>query len=290
MEENGLDKKAMWEMLAGMSLREERETDFRDEEGMLTCGVCGEKREEMKVVGDGDETFLVKFGRACACEREAIERKKTEDAVRKEQAVVAKLRRASLMDERMSGIRFSKTTVIPKNEKVVNIARRYVAKWGEVFKANQGLMFYGKAGSGKTHLAACIANELLDRGVSVVMTSCSRLADMVLHSDESEAEILGRLNIARLLILDDLGAERNSEYISERVYNIIDARYRSCKPLIVTTNVGIEEFSRDTDATRSRIYSRIKEMCYPVEVNGLEWRAYAANERKKLMDEILGGE
>ena len=122
------------------------------------------------------------------------------------------------------------------------------------------------------------------------MTSCTRLADMVLHSDESEADILRRVNSARLLILDDLGAERNTDYSTERIYNIIDARYRACKPLIVTTNRSLDTFTDDADETRGRIYSRIKEMCYPVEVNGIEWRGYSANERKKFMDKLLGEE
>ena len=290
MEERGLNKRAMWEALAEMSKREEREGDYRDENGLLTCGVCGEYREEVKTVGDEDGTFSITFGRECACERAEREKRERAEAEYKERALIAKLRKASLMDARLAKSRFSSAKVVQRNEQSVRLAKRYAAKWDEVYKANQGLMFYGEAGSGKTFLAACIANELLDRGVPVVMTSCSRLADMVLHSEESEAEILRKVNTARLLILDDLGSERNTEYAAERVYNIIDARYRACKPLIVTTNIGIEEFERDNDATRSRIYSRIKEMCYPVEVNGIEWRVYSAKERRKLMGRILGDE
>ena len=75
-----------------------------------------------------------------------------------------------------------------------------------------------------------------------------------------------------MLIIDDLGAERNSEYMQETVFNIIDARYRSGLPFIITTNLSIDELMSTDNIAQKRIYDRILERCYPVKVDGTSRR------------------
>ena len=67
-----------------------------------------------------------------------------------------------------------------------------------------------------------------------------------------------------LLVIDDLGSERDTPYASDLVYQIIDARYRSGKPLIVTTNLTLEELENPGSRDRERIYQRVLERCTPV--------------------------
>lgn len=81
-----------------------------------------------------------------------------------------------------------------------------------------------------------------------------------------------------LLIIDDLGAERSSEYALENVFSVIDRRYRSRRPLIVTTNLPLPRIKTETDIEKRRIYDRILEMCIPLKVDGeSRWEAIVVN-------------
>ena len=92
-------------------------------------------------------------------------------------------------------------------------------------------------GTGKSYLAACIANALMEQEISVRMTNFSAILNDLTASFEGRNEYIERLCRFPLLILDDFGMERGTEYGLEQVYNVIDSRYRSRKPLIVTTNL-----------------------------------------------------
>ena len=283
----GFNKEALCEMLARASRPNETEGDFRDENGLLVCGVCGEKKERIATVCDMGTDIRFVVGCECACMKKKREEREAAAKAKKEREAIEKLRKLSLMDKRLEGTRFSTSVITKDNERPIKIAKRYVDKWDEVLKSNQGLLLWGSVGTGKSHIAACIANELLDKGVSVMMTSCIRLTDMILHSDEAEEDILRRMNMAKLLILDDFGTERGTEYSMERIYSIIDSRYRSCLPLIVTTNMSIDDMSEPKDTKLSRICDRIMEMCYPIEVNDVEWRKEIASNRRERIRAML---
>ena len=98
-----------------------------------------------------------------------------------------------------------------------------------------------------------------------------------------------RFNAAKLLIIDDLGTERNTDYGLEKVYNIIDSRYLSGKPLILTTNLSLQEMRETTDIRYRKVYDRIFEMCYPVQVIGKSWRMNQAADRFDNMKALLEG-
>lgn len=290
MEEiKSLDVKAMCEMLASASRPQERAGDVRDENGILLCGVCGKPREREMTVKNGDEELTVVVGTECDCMREERERRKREEAERKDREAIIKLRRLSMMDKRLSEATFDNTTITKENERVVGMAMRYVDKFDRMMEVNQGLLLWGKPGTGKSHLAACIANALLDKGVPVVMTSCIRLMDEMFNSDEAEGSILSRINTAKLLILDDLGAERGTEYAMEKVYDIIDARYRACKPMVITTNLTLDQLKTEPDSAKGRVYSRVLEICHPIRVECEEWRLKIARDRYQETKRILEG-
>ena len=92
--------------------------------------------------------------------------------------------------------------------------------------------------------------------------------------------------MATLLIIDDLGAERGTEYAVENVFNVIDRRYRSGKPLIITTNLHLSMLTNEQSLDKKRIYDRILELCIPVCVNGASKRTATAKEKMKEMQEI----
>lgn len=89
-------------------------------------------------------------------------------------------------------------------------------------------------------------------------------------------------------MLDDLGAERRSEYAQEQVFNVIDGRYRSGLPLIVTTNLGIDKIKKPDSIGNARIYDRVLEMCHPIELSGQSRRRKKVAEEFKSMNELLG--
>jgi DNA replication protein DnaC len=143
-----------------------------------------------------------------------------------------------------------------------------VKNFTEFRKSGKGLLLHGTVGTGKTYFAACVANSLLDDGYSVLMTNFARLTNQIQGMFEGKQEFIDSLNRYSLLILDDLGAERKSEYMQEMVFNIIDSRYRAGLPMIITTNLTIDEIKKPQEVSYSRIYDRIIERCFPVEVSG----------------------
>lgn len=90
-----------------------------------------------------------------------------------------------------------------------------------------------------------------------------------------------------LLILDDVGMERQMEYALEQVFNAIDARYRFGKPLIITTNLSLAELKAPRSRDHARIYDRILEMCQPVNFGNQGRRADLARDKMRRAAELL---
>ena len=172
---------------------------------------------------------------------------------------------------------------------VMKVARDYVNKWSDFASKNAGLVLWGDVGTGKTFFAACIANALVEQNVSVKMTNFSTiLNDLFAESDQNK--YLDRLNDHSLLIIDDLGIERGTEYAIEQVYNVIDTRYKSGKPLIVTTNLTLDELKAPTDIPHKRIYDRVLGMCVPVMFIGVNFRKEEAAAKMEAAKKLFGME
>ena len=172
---------------------------------------------------------------------------------------------------------------------VMKVARDYVDKWSDALSGNTGLVLWGDVGTGKTFFAACIANALVEQNVSVKMTNFSTiLNDLFTESDKNK--YLNRLNDHSLLIIDDLGIERGTEYALEQVYNVIDTRYKSGKPLIITTNLTLDELKYSTDIPHKRIYDRVLGMCVPVMFNGVNFRKEEAAAKMEAAKKLFGME
>ena len=106
-------------------------------------------------------------------------------------------------------------------------AHRYVEQWQTMRTENIGLLLWGGVGTGKSFLAGCIANALMEQEVPVCMTNFARILN---DSFSGRNEVVDRLCRYSLLIIDDFGMERGTEYALEQIYNIVDSRYRSRKP------------------------------------------------------------
>ena len=149
----------------------------------------------------------------------------------------------------------------------------YVDKFDQYRKNGEGLLFMGSVGVGKTFMAGCIANELLDKGYSVYVTNMATLTNLLGDFKIDRNGFLRKtVNRCDLFVLDDLGAERDTSYMAEIVHQVVDARYRSKLPMVVTTNLTREQMKNPKDITAQRVYSRLLEMCRPCKVVGEDRR------------------
>lgn len=266
------------------------EGDYRDEEGFLVCGKCHTRREfelDLPASGDNGQTVRRRVRTMCACRVKAWEDAKAQEQQRKDMEAIASMKAQSLMDERLTGATFNHFKVNEKNARNLKLCKSYAERFDQMVEKNQGLLFYGGVGTGKTFAAACIANYLLDRRTPVVMTSFVKLLETMKGYDKEDSEVIARLNRAKLLIIDDLGAERDTGFAVEKVYDIIDSRYRARLPLILTTNLSLDEMKKESDIRYARIYDRIFELCYPMQFSGISWRKVEASRRFKEMESFL---
>ena len=157
------------------------------------------------------------------------------------------------------------------------ICRSYAERWPEIQKRNVGLLLWGDVGTGKSYLAACIANALIEQEVPVCMT---RLSEVIDHGFDGRSEYIRRLCAYPLLILDDFGMERDTRFGLETVCRVIDERYLSGKPLIVTTNLTLGELKQTEDIDCARIYDRILSMTVPIRFDGESLRRKEQQEKK----------
>ena len=168
-------------------------------------------------------------------------------------------------------------------------ARQYVEHWPEMRRENMGLLFWGPAGTGKTFAAACIANALVDLEVGVRMITLGEaLLNLFGMSGEERIQYLEVLTTCGLLILDDFGVERRTPYAREQMYEIINRRYLSGRPMVVTTNLTLKEL-KNADRDDSRIHDRVLERCVPVCFDGTSLRQEKTAERIKRMQTLLTG-
>ena len=268
------------------------ESDYiNPDDGLLYCGKCKTPKQYILEFPAGDgETIPKKVPVICECRKAEMELEERRRQEREAMELISKLRSRSLMDDKFRDQTFDTFRTTKDNERALKLCRRYSDGFEQMVEKNQGLLFWGDVGTGKTFSAACIANALLDRRIPVVMTSFVKLLESVQGFREDEEKLMRQLNRAKLLIIDDLGAERGTDFALEKVYNIVDSRYRSRLPMILTTNLDLEEMKRVTDIRYSRIYDRIFEVCYPVKFTGPSFRKVEANRRFKEMRDFLEGE
>lgn len=268
---------------------EQNEGDYIGKDGLLYCGVCRTKKQTRLPASDftGGREMIVPC--ICKCKVEENKRKEEEEKKRQEMQRLERLKASSLMDAKLKTAKLENYQVNEDNRKAYNLACNYVKKFDEMYKDHQGLLLWGPVGTGKSYTAACIANELLDQMVPVVMTSFVKILQNIQSNHDEEERIMAGLNAAKLLIIDDLRAERSTDYGFEKVFNIIDNRYLSEKPLIITTNMTLKEMQEEGDIRYKRIYDRIFAMCFPARLAGRSWREKEASKRfdamKNLMEE-----
>lgn len=256
------------------------DNDYIGDNGLLYCGKCHTpKQVEINICGKTARPYCM-----CKCEDEAYKAQK-ELINRTLQKEEVERNKSGFLDLDISkyGFQYDDNRNPVESER----ARSYVENFDKLKALSAGLMFLGGTGTGKSFLAACIAKELIDRGYKCLMTNFPRIINELTGLYEGKQEYIDGFNNYDLLVIDDMAIERDTDYVAEIVHNIIDSRYRSGLPLIITTNLTIDEFTHPKDVRKARIYSRLKEMCVPVPLVGKDRRnenaALKNSEVRKLL-------
>lgn len=257
--------------------------DYIDSEGLLCCGKCHTRKQTIIVLANGKQ---LKPRCVCKCEQERMHEEEEKRKAKELEEKVKELRKMGFPDAEMS--RFTFENDDRSNEYISDVAKRYADNFTTMYSKHKGLLLFGTVGTGKTYIAACIANALIDRGYTCLVTNFARLTNTINGMYDGKQEYIDGLDRFSLLVIDDLASERDTEYMNEIVTNIIDARYRSGKPMIVTTNLTSEELKNPRDVRKQRIYSRLMEMCIPLEVKGTDRRKKKLIDEKNEFDELLG--
>ncbi len=247
------------------------EDEYRDPEGVLRCKVCNAPVEVRIHIPELGIDKAVRC--ACAC----IQQREAADQERERRDEQARARKRCFDTPSMAACTFALDD--RSNARVSDALRRYTDGFDGFMQDCKGLLLHGPVGTGKSFLAACVANAVIDQGRTARVTNFATLEGEL---QDNRLEALDRLNRYDLLVLDDLGAERQTDFKQELVYAIIDSRYKSGKPCIITTNLPIGEIKSPGDTASARIYDRVLQMCFPVEVTGPSRR------RREVIDTFAG--
>lgn len=273
-------------LIEGVRYSFDPETEYM-KDGHAYCKTCHE-RKDGEVKSLMDMKFI--FKNNCKCDRERFEKQKQ----REKEQEIERLKRSCFIS--MSQWAYTFDNYEGEKDKSYTIAKNYVKEYEQMKKENIGLLFCGTVGSGKTYLACCIANALIEEYmIRVKIRNFAQIINDLQKSgfDLDKNEYIESLTNVSVLILDDLGIERDTSYAKEQVYNIVNSRYLKQKPTIFTTNLPYEKIQNSDDGVEyERIYSRIIEMCIPIKVMGEDFRKRLQKEKLKQNKERLlkGGE
>ena len=258
-----------------------------EKDGHVYCRRCKEKIDSDPLNCLGNKKIL--FRRKCKCDRE-------EESLRKAKEEADHIRRLReecfITSKNLISCTFDKV-IAPDRQEVI-IAKNFVKNFKELSKDNNGLIFHGNVGTGKTYLAACIANKIIeDYQIRVKMRNIPQIINDIEKGgfDIDKNDYYRKLSSVSLLILDDFGIERNTEYVNEMVYQIINTRYESKKPTIISTNIPLDVIMNGSnDIDKERIYSRLREMCIPVKIAGKDIRTELGRKKLRETRDLLLGD
>ncbi len=254
------------------------------DDGLKYCGKCHTPKEalfpEHTRFGGLDRHPVL-----CKCATEEKERQDAERRNFERLSRISLLRSEAFHDIPAAGWRFENaaamTTQLAK-------ARSYAENWDAFSRDGVGLLPFGDVGTGKSYAAGCIANALIERMVTVLFVPMSDVVNRMQGNFGADRDnYMKHLMRPELLVLDDLGAERNTSFGKERVFDVINRRLLSGKPMIITTNITLTAMKNAADLDDRRIYDRIRQACMPIQFNGVNFRTGITAENMKKAAQLL---
>ena len=255
------------------------------------CKFCG---KELKPIGldylyTNVSSELIEYER-CTCKESKsywkdvdfrIQEQKKKEHYRE---MISQFYSQNYISKRLKDYNFKNFKVTDVNKKEVEIAKDYTKKCTEN-KQENGLIITGNSGVGKTHLAASILNELIERDKLVLMGRLTSLLDMIKETfkdnSKSENELIELFSNVDMAVIDDLGTEKISSWALDKLYTIIENRNENKLPIIITTKFDKEgllhRFKQSNDKELSdAIIQKLYQMCY-----GIELKRYDENQKEK---------
>lgn len=199
--------------------------------------------------------------------------------------VINKLYKQNYSERKFQNLNFENFNINSGNEIAVKVANDYTNKSKEKMQ-KEGLIITGKSGIGKTHLAASIANKLIENDKIVLMGRLTMLLDMIKETfrdnTKSENELIELYSNVDMIIIDDLGTEKISQWALEKLYTIIENRNENKLPIIVTTRFNKESlldrfYQSEDEELAEAVIEKLYQFCY-----GIELKKYDENEKKKV--------
>lgn len=246
------------------------------------CPVCG-KPTKRKISLFGTEQIVDVL---CDCECEKTEREKIFEEIKYRNKLKQIHEKAAPIELRKEIAQKTFENDKFPDSQLSKFARNYADKWKEMYENNISVVFWGNCGNGKTYYAMCIANELMNNLVYVCITSIAEIINMDINE---RGAFINSLNKYPLLILDDMGTERQNDYAREILYTIVNGRYLAKKPIIFTTNYTKDDIVQKKIPGNERTFDRIEEMAVFVQAKGESVRSTLAQEKREQAIKLLYG-
>jgi len=187
---------------------------------------------------------------------------------------------ASAIPQRFRGASFDRPPVSDMardkgRAPVVKAVREFTESIDDRLAEGRGLWLVGDVGTGKTTLAMIVSKAAVEAGHTVAIYSLPRLLARIRRTYDAETgedsylEFFHRLTSVDLLHIDDLGAQKSSDWVLEQLYAIVDERYAAERAMVVTSNLGYEELREQIGP---RVVSRLTEMCQELPLYGEDLR------------------
>jgi DNA replication protein DnaC len=178
--------------------------------------------------------------------------------------------------KRFRGVSVDRKPIADLDPYLIREVRSYVRKIDDNLAAGKGLWFHGDVGTGKTSLAMLVSKAALESGHTVAVYSTTHLLAEIRHTYESDGGdsytgLYARLANVDLLHLDDLGAEKRTDWVLEQLYSIVNARWQEERAIVATTNLA--DITELREQVGERTVSRLAEICgEPIPVMGADLR------------------
>lgn len=250
-------------------------------DGLWHCSKCGTpKQMHLNIFNTQKIVYIM-----CDCEKQASEDEMLKFRTTMNNEEIERSRKMALKDPEFRNHNFANDDgSVPKMKE----CRMYATDFENNLKRGSGILMYGPCGTGKSYAAEAIANRLIDNGFPVMITNFGKIAEAIMASTfEERGYFYSSLTKYPLIVIDDLGVERETEFMMEVMNRVIDERVRSAKPMIITTNFTSEEMKNPRSDDWARIFSRITSCCYPMKFEGDDKRKVKASKNYKEMNKYF---